>query len=480
MKIISLFAENILKLKAICIIPKSEVIEIKGDNAAGKSSVLDAIVFAFKGDRELPKQPIRKGAKKGIIKISLDGDAAVGIPPFTITRTFTDKSTSIKIEPETIHPGETPRSFMDKLIGKISFDPLQFINQEGKKQRAVLLNMIGVDVDSLDIKEKKIFDDRTIKGRELKTQQVKTDTAAKLFDQTIIETEEKKIADLSEQLTSAINFNNEISKRQAANALIPPAAIRIRDEYIPNSQAKISEWEELIRLEKIKIAELNKSLEDKRAQHKKEKEALALIELKDTDAINLQISTIEETNIKIRNNSAYRNEKQLLDAIQAEYDILEGKLENVRNERIQLLQSANMPVSGLSFDEDGLLYNGIPLSQCSDGEKLMVSMGISMALNPTMRVLRIKDGSLLGPANMEILRKMVKDKDYQLWLERVESKEQYDKNGGMGILIEEGIVAEEDGLPVAEIKPIKETEPVKKTVEKSLGIDKNNLPDDDF
>jgi hypothetical protein len=56
----------------------------------------------------------------------------------------------------------------------------------------------------------------------------------------------------------------------------------------------------------------------------------------------------------------------------------------------------------ISFDDDGILYNGLPLAQCSDGEKLMVSMGISMALNPTLRVLRIKDGSLLDKTNLAI------------------------------------------------------------------------------
>jgi hypothetical protein len=95
-------------------------------------------------------------------------------------------------------------------------------------------------------------------------------------------------------------------------------------------------------------------------------------------------------------------------------------------------------VEGLTFDSDGLLYHDIPLSQCSDGEKLMVSMGISMALNPTMRVVRIKDGSLLGPRNMKILEQMCKDKDFQLFLEKVNDREGYEKGGKIGIFIEEG------------------------------------------
>jgi hypothetical protein len=89
------------------------------------------------------------------------------------------------------------------------------------------------------------------------------------------------------------------------------------------------------------------------------------------------------------------------------------------------------------------------LDQASDGEKLMVGMGISMALNPTMRILRIKDGSLLGPANLKILSDMVKDKGYQLWLERVSGRDEYEAKGKVGVFIEEGEV---EGLEVQKVE----------------------------
>jgi len=173
MKIISLAVENIMKIRAAFIKPTDDVVLIQGDNGAGKSSILDAIVFAFKGDRELPAEPVRKGAKKGNIKIHMDGDPKLDIPPFVITRTITDKRATLKIEPAEILHGETPRSFMDKIIGSISFDPLAFINNDSKKQRKILLELIGVDVDELDRSEKEVFDERTVKGRELKAAEIK-------------------------------------------------------------------------------------------------------------------------------------------------------------------------------------------------------------------------------------------------------------------------------------------------------------------
>jgi hypothetical protein len=88
-------------------------------------------------------------------------------------------------------------------------------------------------------------------------------------------------------------------------------------------------------------------------------------------------------------------------------------IEAIETERQDTLSKTTMPVPGLSFDDDGILYNGLPLAQCSDVEKLMVSMEISMALNPTLRVLRIKDDSLLDKNNLAILQGMIRERQFQ-------------------------------------------------------------------
>jgi predicted ATP-binding protein involved in virulence len=453
MKITELIVDNIMKVRAIRIIPKSEVITIQGDNGAGKSSVLDAIVMGFKGKKEFPEVPIRKGAKKGSIKISIDGDDT--IPPFTIISTITDKSSTLTIEPDKILSGETPRSFLDKLIGKISFDPLQFINEEGKKQRKVLMELIGIDVDKLDQEEKSVYDERTVKGRDLKAAQGKVDGLKQYPD--IKETEEVKVGDLSKKLQEAMVFNQAISNRTKANETLKEVALVIKDMEIPKIEKDIDELEQKLVEAKANLTKLKEELtkwENElviiRDRYAKERELIAELEPIDVEAINQSISTIESTNIKIRANNTYATESFNLQSIQKAYDQIDNRLEGIRTNRLNLIQSANIPVEGLTFDEDGLLYHDIPLSQCSDGEKLMVSMGISMALNPTMRVVRIKDGSLLGGKNRVILEQMCKDKDFQCWLECVSDRNQYEKNGKIGILIEEG---QAEGAEVIEDVP---------------------------
>lgn len=428
MQITKLVAENILKLQAVHITPQSSTIEIKGDNGAGKSSILDAILIGLKGKKFSPPEPVKHGEKKGKIVIDMGGDSAAGLPPFTITSKVTNNKIETIIEPSELLNGETPRQFLDKLLGAISFDPWEFINQEGSKQRKILLELVGVDVDEIDKREKKIFDDRQVKGRELKAAKIKFDALPNPPD--ITETEEIKVSELSQKLTDAIEFNNDYTERELNNQKLKESAIRNKEE-IKNLRKRADDLEKLV--------------EQQRENYKKEKAELEQLELKDIQGIKQEIESIEDKNAKIRENKKWNETEKEFISIQSAYDKLDQDLESVRQEKVTALQSANIPVDGLSFAEDGLLYNSIPLSQCSDGEKLMISMRISMALNPTVKILRVKDGSLIGPKNLEILKEIVKDKGYQLWIESVAGREEYENGGKVGIFIEEGI-AEGDGV----------------------------------
>ncbi len=55
-----------------------------------------------------------------------------------------------------------------------------------------------------------------------------------------------------------------------------------------------------------------------------------------------------------------------------------------------------------------------------------------MSLNPELKVVRVRDGSLLDEDAMKILAKMADEADYQIWIERVDS------NGDVGFVLEDG------------------------------------------
>jgi DNA repair exonuclease SbcCD ATPase subunit len=444
MKIIQLQAENIKKLSAIDITPTDSTVLITGPNGAGKSSILDCIIMALCGGKSIPAVPIKKGADKGKIVIDL-GD-------YTITRSFTKENSYLKIEAKDGSNISSPQKFLYTIVGNISFDPLDFLNNEKLKQRNILLQLLGVNVDELDRKEKNLREARATIGRDV--------SKAKALFQSIeaypsyTQTEEISVSDLSAKIKEAMDSNAALDRQTQANENLKAMAKRDIDR-ITLIDRQITDLQ-------TERASLSEAVEERKQEYITTRNRLAATPLINISDLQADIANVEDANRKIRANLKKVEAKAEFDAAETQYNSLTKQIEAMATERQALLSNAAMPVAGLSFDDGGLLYNSIPLDQCSDGEKLMVSLGISMALNPTLRVLRIKDGSLLDARNRETIKSMVAEKDYQLWFESVGS------DSNVGILIEEGQVVSIDGQEV--IKPAPALRPPKAKKEEAAPL----------
>ena len=80
-KIVQLEIENVKRLRAVNIAPDGNMIVIGGNNAQGKSSILDSICMALGGKNEIPATPVRSGESNAKIILTTDD--------FVIRRTFT-------------------------------------------------------------------------------------------------------------------------------------------------------------------------------------------------------------------------------------------------------------------------------------------------------------------------------------------------------------------------------------------------------
>ena len=431
MKIVQLMAENIKKLKAIEITPTDNLVMITGDNAQGKSSVLDCITYALCGGKEIPEKPIKKGKDKG--KIIMD------MGEFIITRSFTKDNSYLKIEPKNGSQIKSPQKFLDELVGKISFDPLEFLNNESKKQKDILFGLLGIDVGEIDAREKRLREERIILGRDRDRVKVLHDKA-EVFPDDLPE-KEVSINSLSTRLKEVMEWNSKLQAEIADNENLK--ALAKKDlERIALFREEAEELMKKARTITQKAGRLQKSVDEKKEEYVHTRDRLANTKVEDAFCIEKQMAEVEVTNTQIRGKREWLKICDEFQKLEKSYTSYSQQISDIATERSEALSGKEMPVEGLSFDDGGLLYNGIPLDQASDGEKLMISMGISMALNPQIRVLRIKDGSLLGPKNIAILSDMIKERDFQLFFEKV------DTSGNIGIYIEEGEITKVDGKPV--------------------------------
>lgn len=441
MKVVKLVAENVKKLKAVTIeAGKNAVLKITGANEQGKTTVLDCIMWALAGTKQIQEQPIRKGEKKARIQLDL-GDMIV-------TRRFTEKSSVLEVTNKDGAVFKSPQAILDNLIGKFSFDPLKFAKADKKTQVETLLSLVDLQVDENKLKElsgkpiqadgnaldklntayKAVYDERTEVNREV----VRTEKVAGSYS----DAEEAKPVSVSELIEKrdtlqAENADNE-QRRQNLYRMqdgISNAA-RVRGALVED----IELLEKRLQDAKDKLAQHDKDAESFGREYEAESKAVEALEDHDLTEINEQIRTAEETNAKARR----WEEKKKADAeytkAKNESEALTERLDKIKEYKEELVKSAQFPVDGLDFGNGGVMYQGVPFEQASSAQKLQVSLAVAMALNPKLRVIRIDDGSLLDKKHMAIIEEMAKENDYQIWMECV------DESGKVGIYIEDGEV----------------------------------------
>ena len=110
------------------------------------------------------------------------------------------------------------------------------------------------------------------------------------------------------------------------------------------------------------------------------------------------------------------------------------ELEALRKSKADMIAAADMPVDGLGFGDGIVTLNEVPFDQASTAQQLRASVALAMAANPKLKVIRIKQGAFLDEDNLALIAEMAEERDYQIWIERVDS------SGKVGIVIQDGEV----------------------------------------
>ena len=130
MSIVELQIENVKRIKAITIHPKSNVVEIGGDNEQGKSSTLDAIMFTLGGQKAIDSKPLREGTKKGYASITIgpwNEAKQEHVPKYIVTRTFTKAGGGVlTVESTDGAKYKSPQNLLDSFLVDFTFDPTEF------------------------------------------------------------------------------------------------------------------------------------------------------------------------------------------------------------------------------------------------------------------------------------------------------------------------------------------------------------------
>lgn len=367
-------------------------------NGAGKTTLSEGIFMAIVWKKlmwKAPEELIKDGEKKATIELKLtDLDKQINI-----TRTITESDVYLKACTESWQP--LLQKDLDAIMWEFTIDPLAFTRLKNKEQIDFVKRIAGIDTTEIEAKYDALFNERAYINKQVKE---KATLLANAWNIEIVE--KKDITDLVQKRSAIIEKNNQIKTTQDRIA-----------EGNKQIEADKSQIEEL----KALIAKLEDGLTDKqKLVFDLEVSLQWLGEVQDTTDLDAEIANIEAHNAKTVQYEKYKALKTDHDERVWKQDAIQKQMDDLLQEKTDMVTNANLPLPGLTFDDEiWLLIDWIPFAQKSSAEQLRISTQLAMSFDPALRVIYIKDGSLLDKNTMQMFQDMAKEKDYMLLVEVV-------------------------------------------------------------
>lgn len=434
---------------------------ITGDNELGKSTLLKAIGALLTGQRD---DVLRAGEKKGFAKMIVgdDGeeyDVSLSFTEMNPRGTLTIKSKSSGMQTSNV-------SMLQKVFGYTDFDAVEFSRwsetAEGRRKqiavvKALLPEKVRERIDSIDAETSKIKSDRTGVNRDVKTFGALVESAKKnLPDDPEKYSEPIDVASLMERQKTVIQLAEKaktvkaaLDQRTAQLAGADVSKKKIEDEYDQTIQDAAERMKEIIEKAKAdyeavriqagkrvaeQLEELNNNIADWKVRKSNAETWLKKYNATNLEAGNLsdEIAKANEHNARYNLVAKYKEEKSRYDEVAAKSGQMDARLDELIGERASLIQNSELPIAGLSFNEDGLTLNGIPFvpGKVSDSQTMEIAAKLIIASNPKVKVFRIARGESLGAKRLETIVEIAKKNGFQGFIEQV-------KRGQDEMLIEE-------------------------------------------
>lgn len=349
-KINELLIENVKRVKAVQFEPSADGLTIIGGrNGQGKTSVLDAIAWALGGNNYKPSIPERDGA---LVPPNLHIELSNGL---IVERK--GKNSTLKVTDP--NGNKSGQQLLNEFVSTLALDLPKFINGSDKDKADSLLKILGIGdvLAHLDTKENQLYAQRTEVGRI-------ADRKKKAADEMPMY---PNVPKEPVSATELIKQQQEILARNGENEQKRQNAARY-ERMLAEAQIAFDEAKAALQKAEQDCLTARKSAED--------------LHDESTAELEKNLAEIEALNIKIRANSTKEAAEVEANNLQQEYDGLTEQIESVREERNKLLDSAELPLPGLSVKDGKLIYNNMPWDGMSGSDQLKVATAIVRKLNP--------------------------------------------------------------------------------------------------
>ncbi|HWU31011.1 MAG TPA: ATP-binding protein [Microbacterium sp.] len=399
--------------------PTGRLVVIAGGNGAGKSSFIDAITELFdpKGTKLTPK-PIREGAAEARAEY-VDHDLDL-----RISRVWKKDGTAGTLTVEALDGAKysTPSKIVADLLGGAIFDPVAFLNLDEKKQRDALLEKVDLpfDLDALAREKAGAEERRLIAGREVK----RLEGALASLPKPTAGTPDEEVS--GQDILSEIETAQDIERQR----------IQTRSRY-----------DEAANL----VADYDQQIEDlkRKREEAADRQEVAWGQLRELpDPIDIaplreRLAAVDDTNRAVRAARQYFEVSGELQVADADHAAAQADLDRIAARKAEGLAAAKFPVDGLSVDDDGVTFRGIPFSQVNSAMRRRIAFAIATSGDPKLKLVIVKDGDLLDADSLQDIAEVAEERGYTVLVER-----DRDESRRIGFTVRDGAL--DEGLPPIE------------------------------
>lgn len=454
-----------IKIKSLFGISEQQIgaksVEITGKKGTGKTSVIDAIRYALtnSSDRDWI---VKNGENEGEIIVETDSGLTID------RKARTNKADYISVK-ENDRKVTKPETFLKTIFTPLQLNPIEFTQMSKAEQNRAILDLIEFEWDLNWIREKfgeipqgvdysqnilqvlndiqsekgAYFQSRQDINREIRNKQAFiADIAADIpanYQSEIWENYDlaSKYAELMKRKEHnnrierakafAQTYQNKLRGIQAEHDIAVSAAkdtIAAEKEGILQSiarlKAEISAAERELETLGDKLDDKIKVADAEYQEQKAKLDADVGVAQKYIDTAPLNVADLQEEIQTAEEMKKHLNEYRRMRTMQAELDVLREKskaftekIELARSLPGEILQEATLPVEGLTVENGIPLIHGLPITNCSDGEKLELCVDVAIHNPSGWQIILIDGAEKLDDASRKRLYAKCKEKGLQ-------------------------------------------------------------------
>ena len=356
-KIAALEAENVKRIKAVALTPSPTGLTIVGgNNNQGKTSVLDALAWALGGEKFRPTAAVRDGAlAPPHLKVILSNGVVVERKGKNSSLTVTDPTGQ-----------RSGQQLLNAFVEPLALDLPRFMQASDKDKADTLLNIIGVGdaLTGLDREIKALYDRRTVIGQ-IGAQ--KRHAAEELTEYPDAPSEPVSAIELIQQQQEILLHNADNQRKRMKLAQL--------EEQEKQLGRRVQELSQELEMVEHQLTAVQQDVQDAT-------KTVAQLQDESTAELEQSIRNVEEINRQVSANLAKSKAQDEAERYAQEYTALTEQIKAKRTARMDLLNGADLPLTGLGVEDGSLTYNGKHWQDMSGLSGVGVPTAMVRRLNP--------------------------------------------------------------------------------------------------